>query len=251
MRAILLLAFLALSACARPVPTPMPLPDKGELLQGLIRSADTYRSLDGEAKVAVSVEGKFFSSQQFLLVEKPDRFRTDVLSTFGQLVLQLAVDRGDLNVFLNTTVPGHFYRGAASDENLVRFTRVPVHFKDMVRLFLYDPPLIQGQGSEVKPHEEGVQLILTGSGQRQSLIFDRQLRLIESSYYRQGQLWLKTVYNDFSEQDGFPKRIKLEVPDRKTEVSVRFSELETNVTIPEEKFVLNPPANATLESLPH
>lgn len=229
----------------------MPLPAENVLFQKLSQAAEAYRTLDGEAKVAVTADGKFFSSHQFLLVEKPDRFRTDVLSPFGQLVLQLAVDRSDLNVFLNTTVPGRFYQGAASDDNLVRFTRVPVHFKDMVRLFLYDPPLIPKLKSEVKVHKEGVQLVLIGDKQRQELIFDRQLHLVTSSYYRQGQLWLRAVYNKISEQDGFPRRIKLEVPDRKTEVSVRFAELKTNTTIPDERFVLNPPANATLEMLPH
>lgn len=229
----------------------MPLPAVDVLFQKLSQAADTYRTLDGEAKVAVTADGKFFSSQQFLLVEKPDRFRTDVLSPFGQLVLQLAVDRSDLNVFLNTTVPGRFFQGAASDDNLVHFTRVPVHFKDMVRFFLYDPPLIPKLKSEVKAHKEGVQLVLIGDQQRQELVFDRQLHLVSSSYYRQDQLWLRAVYNKISERDGFPRRIKLEVPDRKTEVSVRFAELKTNATIPGERFVLNPPANVTLEILPH
>lgn len=229
----------------------MPLPPAEGLLQRLSQGIDAYQSLDGEAKVAVSVDGKFFSSQQFLLLEKPDRFRTDVLSTFGQLILQLAVDRDDLKVFLNTEVPGKFYQGAASDENLTHFTRLPVRFKDMVRLLLYDLPLISYQELQVGLHDRGVKLEVSGEQGRQEVVFDRQLRPVESRYFQQDILQLSVTYEKFSERDGFPLKIRIEIPQQKTSASVRFSQARSNIQIPAERFVLERPAKALLEQLPY
>lgn len=251
MRIYLLLLCVLLSACARPDIAPMPLPAGDDLVQILRQGEDRFQSLDGEAKVGVTVDGKYFSSQQFMLLEKPDRFRTDVLSTFGQLLMQMAVDRDDLSVLLNTEVPGRFYRGAASDNNLARFTRLPVSFKDLMRLLLYNPPRISSQDLTVSSHELGVQLQLLREQGRQDIVFDRQLRPVESRYYRQNTLWLRVEYEKFSEQDGFPLKIRIEMPEQETSASVRFSQVLLNAHIPAERFIVEPPANALLEDLPN
>ena len=251
MREIVLLFLLLVSACARPDRVPLPLPSEGELLQRLSLVSNAYHSLDGEAKIGVTVDGKYVSSQQFLLLEKPNRFRTDVLSTFGQLILQLAVNRDDLNVFLNTTVPGTFYQGIASDENLMRFTRLPVQFEELVRLLLYDLPQISAQKTQAGLHELGAQLELFGDERRQVIVFDRALRPIESRYYQQGVLWLRVVYDKFSDRDGYPQKILIELPEQKTSAAIRFSHIRTNTTIPAERFVIHPPTNALVENLPY
>jgi len=247
----LLLLLLLLSACARPDRTSIPLPSADELLHRLSQGADAYHSLDGEAKVTLTVNGKFFSSQQFLLLGKPDRFRTDVLSTFGQLILQLAVDHDGLKVFLNTIVPGTFYQGTASDENLTRFTRLPVRFMDMMRLLLYDPPLTTYQELQVSLHENGAKLEIYGEQGRQQVIFDRQLRPIESRYFQEDALQLSVTYEKFSERDGFPLKIRIEIPQKKASATIRFSQVRSNIQIPDERFVLKQPANALLEQLPY
>lgn len=248
MKLRLLLVLLLLSACARPE-QPMPLPEADTLLLSLTQGQDVFDSLDGEAKVAIEAEGRFFSSQQFILLEKPHRMRTDVLSSFGQLLLQLAVDRDQLQVFNNTKVPGIYYHGAASYENLYRFTRLPLRFREVVRLLLYDPPVLSGAVLQVSPHKDGVQLSLDAAGQKQEVVFDRQFRVVECRYFRQGVLQLQVFYEKFAEQDGFPQKIRLEVPQRETSASVRFSQVQTNIAIAAERFVIEPPANAVLESL--
>lgn len=250
MRIWFLLSLLLLAACARPELPPMPLPEAGDLLQRLAQGRDAYRTLDGEARVAMKIEGKFYSSQQFLLLEKPDRLRADVLTPFGQLILQLAVNNNELSAFNNTKVPGTFYLGDASDDNLARFTRLPLRFSEMMRLFLYDPPLIGREEVRVSSHQRGALLEIIGRDRRQEIVFDRQLRPVESSYYRHGAVWLKVGYDEFSELDGFPKKIRLELPQGGTSASVRFSQVKTNMPIPAERFVIEQPANATLQRLP-
>ncbi|PLX89866.1 MAG: hypothetical protein C0619_10395 [Desulfuromonas sp.] len=246
----LLVLLLLMVGCARPDSALRPLPAAEQLLEGFTRTQGLYRSLDGEAKVGVTVAGKFFSSQQFLLLERPDRLRIDALSSFGQLLLQLAVNRNEMMVFLNTTVPGRYYRGPASDENLWRFTRLPIGLKQMLELLLYDPPLIAGLDTRVEPHPQGAQLSVVGGVQRQEIVFDRHLRPVAIRYYDRDQLSLQVEYEKISEISGFPSRVRIEIPEQKTSVSVRFSEVRTNVPIPAERFSFAQPANSTLENLP-
>ncbi|MDT8419582.1 MAG: DUF4292 domain-containing protein [Desulfuromonadales bacterium] len=246
----LLILLLLMAGCARPDSALRPLPTASELLESFARTQGLYRSLDGEARVGVTVADKFFSSQQFLLVDRPDRLRIDALSSFGQLLLQLAVDRDEMMVFLNTTVPGRYYRGAASDANLWRFTRLPIGLEQMLELLLYDPPLIASAALRVAHHPQGALLSLDGGSQRQEIVFDRRWRPVFISYFDRDQLSLQVGYEKFSEVSGFPSRIRIEIPGQKTSASVRFSEVRTNVAIPAERFSFVQPANTTLENLP-
>jgi len=245
-----LLVVLIAGGCARPDLPPIPLPDVEDLVQRITAGSVTYQSLDAEAKVGIRVADKYISTRQFLLLDKPDRLRSDVLTTFGQLALQLAVDQDDLRVFLNTTVPGKYYQGPASNENLLRFTRLPVSFEDLVRLLLYDLPMISGQKIQVKTHERGAQLVISSKTERQVIVFDRQLRPVESRYFRDQSLWLQVNYDDFSDEVGFPQKVQLELPEQKTRASIKYSETRLNVEIPAERFIVKQPAGAELVRLP-
>ncbi len=128
MRMLCSTAFLVflLTACAGPRPQLPSVPAAEVLLRKLEETGQRWQQLDAAAEVGFKRNGKSLSSRQFMLLEKPDRLRVDVLSFFGQPVLQLTVDQGELQVFLGTTTPGQYYRGPASDEVLARFTRLPL-----------------------------------------------------------------------------------------------------------------------------
>lgn len=242
---------LLLASCARP-PQPVwtEVPEAEQLLLRLKETTGKVYSLDGAAAVGLTVHGKHVSSQQFLLAEKPDRIRTDVLTGFGQLILQLTSDGEELAVFLNTPVPGKFYRGPASDENLARFTRVPLADEDLLRLLMYDPPLIDYLHTEVTVLEEGVVLELWNAERGQELLFDPQLQLVGCRYLTTAEPLLEVVYQKFDENDRFPRTVRIDLPQEETRVVLRFSELQTNVAIAAERFRLKTPANLQVEALP-
>ncbi len=247
---LLLLLTLLLAACAKPpVPVWTELPTAGTLLQRLAETTGRVDSLDTAASVGLTVKGKYRSSQQFLLVEKPDRLRADVLTGFGQLVLQLTSDGEELSVFLNTTVPGRFLRGPATDENLARFTRVPLSIENMLRLLVYDPPLISYQQHAVSVVEEQLMLRLSAQAQVQELLFDSQLRLVGCRYFTGGQRFLEVRYQQIDDTELFPHRVQIELPEEQTKLTLDFSELQLNVGIAAERFRLKQPANVTLEPL--
>ena len=207
LRCLLFLFLFLLVACARPPePTWTEVPTADRLLQRIVETTGKVDSLDAAAKVGLTIKGKYRSTQQFLLLEKPDRLRADVLTGFGQLVLQMTSDGDELSVFLNTTVPGRFFRGAATDENLARFTRVPLSASNMVRLLLYDPPLIASQQSEVKVVDGQLILRLVADSSEQELLFDQQLRLVGSRYFARDERFLEVLFLDIDADDQFPIR---------------------------------------------
>lgn len=245
------LILLTLAACARP-PQPVwtDLPSSDQLLQRLAETTGQIESLDGVASVGLNVKEKFFSSQQFLLLGKPDRIRADVLTGFGQLILQLTSDGKELAVFSKTSVPGRFYRGPATADNLSRFTRIPLAVKDMVRLLLYDPPLIEYQQSEVTVEDGDLLLRLKNSQLQQELLFNPQLLLVGCRYFSEGKVLLEVLYQKLDEQKVFPRMIRLDVVAENTQASIKFSELQVNIETPPERFRLQAPANIPVEILP-
>jgi len=246
---ILLLSLLA--GCAIPRPKLPPAPEAQILLQQLALGRQSWQQLDTAAKVGFQREGKYLSTQQFILLEKPDRLRVDVLSLFSQLALQLTVDQGQLQVFLNTTVPGQFYQGPASDELLARFTRLPIGATELVHLLLYDPPQADYQTIRVEMTKDRYLLRLTLGDREQQFLFDEQLQLRSCLYLRSAEPLLVVDYDKISQTDGFPRRIQIEMPAQQTKVTLNFSDLILNQPVKDGRFRLTPPANAVPLLLPN
>ena len=251
MRWLIFFLLIVLTGCIRPSePVWTEIPTAEQLLTKLASESNRYSSLDGAAKVSLTTGEKYFSSQQFLLLQKPNRLRTDVLTGFGQLVLQMTSDGEILSVFLNTTVPGRFLRGPASYENIFRFVRVPLATDDLLALLLYDPPLIGYQHRKVEVAADILTLILSGSDDRQELLFDQQLQLIGCRYFTAGEKYLSVEYQKFSKINKFPHIIKITMPLEQTRVKVKFSELKVNGSIALAQFQLQNPMNIPIEVLP-
>ncbi len=245
-----IILILLLVGCATPRAQLRPAPEAQILLQQLALTGQRWQQLDAAAKVGLQREGKSLSTQQFMLLEKPDRLRVDVLSLFSRLALQLTVDRGEIQVFLNTTVPGQFYRGPASDELLARCTRLPLGATELVRLLLYDPPRSDYQTVTVETTEDRYLLRLTLGDREQHFLFDDRLRLRRCLYLRDKEPLLIVDYAKIDEADGFPRRVQIEMPAQRTRVTVSFSEVILNRPAKAGRFQLSPPANAVPLVLP-
>ncbi len=246
-----LLFLLLLGGCAPAPRQPWPaLPRAQELLTRLEAHSGEYRSLDAAARVGVTVEDRYLASQQFILLQRPERLRLDALTGFGQLILQLASDGERLTALLNDSVPPKFLSGQASQANVSRLTRIPLAVDDLIALLLYDPPLVSWRSIRVDQQPDAVRLALESFGERQELLFDRSLRLIGCRYYRQGELWLAVEYAKFAQDSGFPRQIKLELPEEQTQIKLNISELRLNPVIDPQKFRLQKPDSAIVEKLP-
>jgi outer membrane lipoprotein-sorting protein len=253
MRWLLILSLLILlNGCIhRPEPVWTEIPTAQQLLDDVSAHSKRYTSLDATVNVSLTTGIKFFPSQQFIFLQKPDHLRTDVLSGFGLLLLQLASDGETLSVFLNTTVPGRFLRGPASYKNLYRFTKVPLAVEDLLALLLYGPPLIIHQERNIEVSARKLTLTLSGyNNSRQELLFDRQFKLIGCRYFTGNEKYLAVDYQNFSDKNQFPQKIIIMMPLENLRVKLELFELKVNTSIDPTRFSLKRHGNLPIEEFP-
>lgn len=245
------LLVLLLAGCLKAPPPALPLYPElgGELLASYAASSAARRTLKGMVRMTVRRDGDKNSFSQALLLEKPDRLRSDVFSPFGTTLLQASSDGQELALYL----PGErrFLRGPATPLNLLALTRVPLPAEELVDLLLYSVPLLDAEPGPLQVSEvPDYTLELTRAGFRQQLRFDSRRRLVAARWYRDSTLLLQVDYAEIDDDDGFPREVAIEVPGADTALRVVFKEPRLNAPIREELFRLSPPADVAVEAFP-
>lgn len=239
---LLSLVVMLPTGCAVAPRTPAPEVAETLLIQALETQQRQFSSLRGMARVRIEDFSGSRRSTQLVLVEKPDRFRAEVLSMFGQPLLSIASDGATLGVSLPSR--RQYYQGAPSAENLQRFIRLPLVVGDLVHLLLHEVPMIDARQ---RSSTVGPGLVFTASsGEQQRLEFDSRLRLVAATYLDQAaNPWMLVRYSAFdSTHSDFPHRIEIELPRSASKVEVEFSELEINPVLADELFRLPVPAGS-------
>ncbi|AJF06932.1 LolA family protein [Geoalkalibacter subterraneus] len=246
---ILLIGLVFLSSCApvappsRPPVAPIESPERmaDRLLARIEAQAGAFNSLSGMAKVRISHPERNINANQVLFVQKPDRFRAEVLSPFGNPLLMTAANGRQLDAYIPSK--GRFYRGEPDLENLQRFIPIPLRLTDLVHIMLYDPLMIDFQVRRAALEGAGYRLdLLADNGVRQALLFDDRLRMLQTGYFVDDELQFQIEYDNFTESGpAFPLSIEIDMPFYRTNVSLSFREPEINPDIPEKRFSLTPP----------
>ncbi len=251
LRRLVLAASLAL-LLARCVPAPAPLPrlDQQVLMQRLQANASAYQSLRGMTRIHTENSSGSASARQVLLLAKPNRIRAEVLGPFGQPLLLLVARDGELSVSLPREQ--RFLQGAATPQRIARFIRMPLTAEQLVRLALYDVPLIAYGDSALTRHEQGYRLLLNGAdSRRQQLDFDAVGRLLGATYFRGEEPLLTVAYGRFDgHQQDFPRQVTVTMPEQAASFSLTYSDVELNPELAAESFTLQPPAGVVTEALP-
>ena len=251
---ITLLTFwvVVLAGCAK-VKAPlaeMPAPEaEGQALLAMwLERSESFQSLQGLAKVKVKTPQGSVSGTQVLIASRPDRLRVEVLSPFGTPLLAMASDGKQLTVLL----PGDnlYYAGAATTENLTRFTGVPLSPAVLIDLLFWQPPLVAFQKlSAFRTTEGGWRVLLVAGASRQELVFDAATRLERVRYFSGDALQLAVDYAGFAETASLPRQLRLEQPPFALQASLDFSELAINQTQPAGRFQLAPPPGSRVVPL--
>ena len=247
------LGLCLLTGCATLPPVPaspaVRMADDGTLLKEWLSRAPGVRTLQGVAKARVQTPERSLSATQVILVEAPDRLRTEALSPFGTPVLVMATDGRELGAML----PGDrlLYRGKPTPENLERFTRMSLRLPELVGILLYRPPMLAyRQASTWQLAPGGWRVDLETPPRRQELLFDAERRLTEVRYLYQDELLLSLVYGDFrTELDLFPGRVELALPQQGVRVSLVYSEQILDQALKPELFVLQPAEGMTVVAI--
>lgn len=247
----LALLLLLLGACvpARPPGRPLPTVTADRLQQALADQASRWRSLQGMARLRVSGPDERRSTRQVLLLERPDRFRAEVLGPFGQPLLVVTGDAGRLSAL--APGEGRYYSGPATPERLWRLVRLPLALPDVVRLMLHDVPWATGRTDGVEVVDGRYRLTLDGAdGRRCRLWFDADLHVRRAALYRGEELLLQVSYDQLRSEDGLPLRVRLTLPTLRTEVELELSGVRTNVDLAPERFSIKVPPGAEVAPLP-
>ena len=243
------LALLLVRCVPAPI-TPRLVLDEAMLLQRLRANANAFNSLRGMTRVRTEGPDGSASARQVLLLAKPSRLRAEVLGPFGQPLLLLTARDGKLSVMLPREQ--RFLQGVATPQRIARFTRAAVTAEHLVRLALYDVPLIAYADSVVTRHEQGYRLLLNGAdNRRQQLDFDTAGRLLSATYLRGEDPFLKVAYDRFDgDQQDFPRQMTVTMPEQAASFSLAYSDVELNPELAVEHFTLQPPVGVVPEALP-
>jgi outer membrane lipoprotein-sorting protein len=249
---IVLVIFLESCATLRPELGP---PVSSEFADALMQNwrdkAISINSIQGLAKIKLKAPLNNINANQVLLVERPNRLRAETLSPFGVPLLLLVADGEKMGALLPSQ--NIYYQGSSSPENLGAFVNLPLALSDLVSVLLYQPEMIEPWKKEFFTLKAGGWLLIhKGTLQRQEFIFNDMQELIEVSYFKENDLFLKVQYAEFSEsENSYPKLLTLEIPEKYATITLEFSDVEVNGQIRPELFKIAPPASARVVYLPN
>lgn len=216
------------------------------LMQGWLANTAHVTSLQGLASFKVKAPLNSLNGSQVIVAAKPDRLRAETLSPFGAPLLLLAADGETLGVLL--PAQNLYYTGAASPANLDLFVHIPLRLADLIDVLLYQPPLLEAWKEEAFTLQEGGWLLVRHATlRRQELRFNLHRQLVEVTFYDSNDLVMRVSYGQFAELEGrFPQRLEVEIANKKTTVSLEFSDLEINREPRPGIFSLTPPPGAKI-----
>jgi outer membrane lipoprotein-sorting protein len=217
--------------------------------------ADSLRAV---ARVTLtSVQGRYSTRQTFLW-RRPALLRLDTLSLFGQPVMSLVADAGQVSVYY--PAEGAFFQGPARAETLARVLGLPLDVEEVAPLLMgYIRPGPTPQVAAIDLETDGDMLLLRFLDSAGGLIQDAWVdpdHLLPKRVLRYVQGGLSMVdiaYNDIrflTEMFPAPYTLTIWLPRTETEVRIQFLTVELNPALSPAVFHLSPPAGMPIRPVP-
>lgn len=253
--ATLAVVCLSLAACtaqkpAKPGPPPTTLPTAAQLLDSLATRRDSVRGLRALAKLRYRHPDGSTTSNEAIVVSRPDRLRVEVLSLFGA-VFVLTTESGDFTAYVRQE--NTIYRGDASPENMWRYARIGLPVVDLIDLMLGTPPQREAVWSHVsydgttgwtqlsQELDPGIQVVWVDAG------------LPQAAEYRDahGDIEWRVLFEEYNTVADVPiaTRIRLEVPDAEHSVEISLTDVDLNPELPSDTFHFADPPGSRVEKI--
>lgn len=219
------------------------LPIVADPLRSLQQRAERFQGLRALMRLQYRDPKETHSSREAIVVARPDRLRVEVLSLFGSVFL-LATDKGRLLAYVpeDRTV----YLGAASAENLWRYTRLWIPVEDLVDLLLATPG---HQRAHLVPCPRGDPAgacvsYPTHAGEATVWLDRAALPLRVEHIGTDGTLLWTAHYESFENHGTVPvvKKLALESPAFGRRMMLQFHDVEINPELDGDEFTLHYPA---------
>lgn len=245
---------LTLAACAPRSATPPPaptgeLPPESELVDSLLARRAAIRGLRALARTTYTAPSESRGVRQLIVVERPDRLRLEILSPFGVAFVLTTAD-GALSAYDGDE--GTFYRGAATAENLARYTQVGLPAQVAVDILLGTPPFAQS-GSGVVSSDAGRIKLWQETGSRVHVTWFTET--LEPARYEQrddeGHVLIRASFAEFAELERLrvPTRLAIDLPASQQRIDIALREPELNPPVPDSIFALAMPPGSTVVDL--
>lgn len=226
-----------------PVAPASTIPSAQELFDQIETRRHTLTSLRGVARVVYKDAQEGGTAKQAIAVAAPDRFRWELFSPIGIAAL-VTSDGKELSTYFPSEKV--LYRGAATPENVARFTRVLLSPQEIVGLLLGTPvlpPLSDSCTVRLDADRDWYQLHCTDSaGEVVDLWFERKtwwLRRVERSTAL-GAITKRLDLADYRtvEAQKFPFEIILSDLQNQQQASIFYEHVELNPHPPDSIFTL-------------
>jgi outer membrane lipoprotein-sorting protein len=242
----------------QPAATPVVRPPRAQvspraLLASLERRRAQLHSVRALADMRYRAPKQNLHVSEVIVVERPDRLRIEVLSTFG-MTMQITSDGRVLRAYFRGERT--FYRGRASSENLVRFTRLDLEVRDVIDLLAGLPPARDVAAPMAISFEDGrwrLEAPLASGGGTQVLWFEPATLLPAGADLlgRDGHAIYRAKFSAYRASGGVtvPRRISIELPPHEASLELEYSSVTANRDFPDDLFTFESPAGAKLVDL--
>jgi hypothetical protein len=184
-------------------------------------------------------------ARQLLALERPARFRVEVLGLLNQRVAVLATDGEQYDLYRSAS--GAVQSGEIRPSVLWEVAGVPLTPEAAVEVLL-GAPRMGSAGGEISgaalSGDARLRFEIRGGGPYwSSLEFDAQSLLAHYEVIGPEGSWLQVRYDDYREVAGihFAHRVELDFPISGAHAEIDFREVELNPTLPEGIFRLELP----------
>jgi hypothetical protein len=212
------------------------------LLADWTARAERLHSLRGSARVSLAGARGGSFAHQLLALERPARFRVEVLGLLNQRVAVLATDGEQYDLYRSET--GAVETGEIRPSVLWEVAGVPLTPEAAVEVLL-GAPRMGSPGAEitgaVETEDAGLRFEIRGRDPYRSLLeFDARSLLSRCEVVGPEGTLLEVRYDDYREVAGirFAHRIELDFPISAVHVEIHFRDVELNPTLPEGIFRL-------------
>jgi outer membrane lipoprotein-sorting protein len=249
---LLILASLTLCCCPRNglhLPESDRIKDPKRLMTATREKGRELSSLRAEGTILMRRGGKRVKAHMILLLRRPATLRFETISFFEQPLSILVTD--GMRFSLWDMDKGRFYQGSATPQNISRVIPIPMDGPEVSGILFGDPPLIPFAESKLDFKDGLYILTLCNSRQQQTIkIHPTRLRPTEVLLKVGGKEYYHLVYDDWHDtKPPVLEKATFTMDSENTRLEIKIREVEKNVDLKDDLFVLTPPEGIPVESL--
>lgn len=238
------LIFLTNGCVRKPPPPPkITISSASAIIQALENRKKRIQDLKALAHISLASPDRKFSAKQAIILRKPHYLRVETLSFFGYPILYLFADGRQISFY--DPKENKLFRGSSQLDNIFKLTGIALEISEIITILCGDVPLNSNitrpelrfepentlYSLRLRPYE----VIKLGAVD----LLPRQYQLAE----RPGETYNTSIEVSYQQYEKindllFPFNIQIKLPKMATTVTIKYSEVKFNQSVPTSSFEL-------------